>query len=80
MQKMGYDDRKKVIGEISPDTVIWRYMNLYQLVDIIENNRLFFCRADKFEDPFEGKRSLPSKEFLRELYHQMKLKDENLEV
>lgn len=47
---------------VEPDDdnpVIWRYMDFAQLVHVLENRELFFPRADKFEDPFEG--TLPRK-------------------
>lgn len=37
-----------------PDTVLWRYMDLTKLLDILGNQCLHFTRIDKFEDPFEG--------------------------
>lgn len=40
---------------IRPETEkIWRYMTFTKFVSILEKNELFFTRADKFEDPFEG--------------------------
>lgn len=33
---------------------VWRYMDFTKLVSLIDSRRLFFTRADKFEDPFEG--------------------------
>lgn len=33
---------------------IWRYMDFTKLVSLIDTKKLFFCRADKFDDPFEG--------------------------
>ncbi|MGX9992133.1 hypothetical protein ACS4RR_023720 [Rhizobium sp. Z1P35] len=33
---------------------IWRYMDLAKFISLLENKTLFFTRADKFEDPFEG--------------------------
>lgn len=42
------------------DLVIWRYMSLQKFKFMIKNKALFFCRADKFSDPFEG--TLPKKE------------------
>ena len=36
------------------ETVLWRYMDFCKFIDIIERNALFFARADKFEDPYEG--------------------------
>jgi len=38
-----------------PDgTTIWRYVSLAGLVSILSTETLFFCRADKLGDPFEG--------------------------
>jgi hypothetical protein len=33
---------------------LWRYMDFTKLLSVLENKSLFFTRADKFEDPFEG--------------------------
>jgi hypothetical protein len=42
------------------DKVIWRYMNLEKFESILRDNALFFCRVDRFADPFEG--SIPKHE------------------
>lgn len=36
---------------------IWRYMDFTKLISIINSQSLFFTRADKFNDPFEGSMS-----------------------
>ena len=36
------------------DAILWRYMSLEKFANILATNSLFFTRADKFEDPFEG--------------------------
>lgn len=33
---------------------IWRYMDFTKFISLIETNNLYFTRADKFNDPFEG--------------------------
>lgn len=33
---------------------VWRYIDFTKLVDLLINEQLYFCRSDKFEDPFEG--------------------------
>lgn len=33
---------------------VWRYMDFTKFVSFIESKHLYFARADKFEDPFEG--------------------------
>lgn len=39
---------------------IWRYLDLEKFKSLLKDQALFFCRADKFSDPFEG--SLPRRE------------------
>lgn len=36
------------------DIKIWRYMDFTKLVSLLEEEGLFFSRADFFDDPFEG--------------------------
>lgn len=38
----------------SDDTVIRRYLSIPQYLSILENEWLYFNRADMFDDPFEG--------------------------
>lgn len=33
---------------------IWRYLDFTKFVSLLETESLFFCRADCFDDPFEG--------------------------
>jgi hypothetical protein len=42
-----------------PEAILWRYMNFPKFVAMLENGGLFFVRASKFDDPFEG--SYPKK-------------------
>jgi hypothetical protein len=44
----------------NPTYTVWRYMNLDKFESILKNEALFFCRADRFSDPFEG--SIPKRE------------------
>jgi hypothetical protein len=39
---------------------VWRYMSLDKYESLLKTSSLFFCRSDKFSDPFEG--SIPRKE------------------
>jgi hypothetical protein len=41
---------------ITPDdhTVLWRYSDFAKFMDLVEGRKLWFSRADKFEDPLEG--------------------------
>lgn len=36
------------------ETIVWRYLDFEKFVDLITSKKLFMCRSDKFEDPFEG--------------------------
>ena len=47
---------KEVDGITPPDDwdTLWRYMNFEKFVNILATEFLFFTRADKFDDPFEG--------------------------
>lgn len=42
------------------DDIVWRYLSLDKFESSINRNGLFFCRPDRFSDPFEG--SLPKEE------------------
>lgn len=39
---------------IEDDEKIWRYMDFTKFISLLENENLFFSRADLFEDKFEG--------------------------
>lgn len=39
---------------LNVDDVLWRYVDAAKFFDFLENTSLFFCRADHFEDKFEG--------------------------
>lgn len=45
---------------IESNAILWRYMNFDKFISMLETESLFFCRADKFSDPFEG--TIPRKE------------------
>ena len=36
------------------DAVLWRYMDFTKFVSLLDKRALFFVRADKLGDPFEG--------------------------
>lgn len=42
----------------SADTVLWRFMDFPKFVSLLKTKSLFFTRADKFEDPFEGAKGI----------------------
>lgn len=37
-----------------PDSSLWRYMDFAKFVSLLDRQSLFFARADKLDDPFEG--------------------------
>lgn len=43
-------------GLYPPDdlTTVWRYTDFTKFVDLLNSQSLYFTRADRFEDPFEG--------------------------
>jgi hypothetical protein len=57
--------------------ILWRYVDLARYTDLLLKRQLFFSRADKFEDPFEGRlskavndRSLKNLQQNEEIKHQ----------
>ena len=44
----------------TPEQIIWRYLDLDKFESILMDKGLFFCRSDKFSDPFEG--TIPKRE------------------
>src|ERR1700683_2568059 len=45
---------------LEPTAILWRYISREKLESLLKDRALFFCRADKFTDPFEG--SIPKRE------------------
>ncbi len=37
-----------------PNIKVWRYMDFTKYVSLLDTRSLYFARADKFDDPFEG--------------------------
>ncbi|MBI2280053.1 MAG: DUF2971 domain-containing protein [Bacteroidetes bacterium] len=54
-----------------PRTIVWRYIDFTKFVDILTSEQLFFCRSDKFEDPFEGIFQLKDYKSTREMFSTM---------
>lgn len=50
--------QKRAYLKPADDAVLWRFMDFTKFVSLLKNNALFFTRADKFEDPFEGAKGL----------------------
>ncbi len=47
--------------DLENDATLWRYMSLAKYESLLKSQALFFCRADKFSDPYEF--SIPRPEF-----------------
>lgn len=47
--------------KIEDNAILWRYMSFEKYKSLLTDQALFFCRADKFADPYEC--SIPKKEF-----------------
>ena len=44
-----------------PNQKIWRFVDFTKYVDLLDKEQLYFCRLDKFEDPYEG--AFPTNKF-----------------
>ncbi|NQX15087.1 DUF2971 domain-containing protein [Rathayibacter sp. VKM Ac-2857] len=42
------------IDDLEDDVVLWRYVDLFRYLDLLQTGELYFARADKMEDPWEG--------------------------
>ncbi len=47
---------------VDSDTLLWRYMDCAKFLDLLERRSLFFARADKLGDPFEGASGVAERE------------------
>jgi uncharacterized protein YlaI len=60
MVKRSYS--KSAYEKPSLDSKLWRYMDFTKFVSLLFNDGLYFCRADIFEDPFEGAKGVKANE------------------
>jgi hypothetical protein len=49
-----YQENIHIQKPANENAVIWRYLDFTKLVSLLESCSLYFCRADKLGDPFEG--------------------------
>ena len=49
-----YGEHPAFVQPNDEEIKVWRYMDFTKLIFLIDSQRLFFTRADKFNDPFEG--------------------------
>lgn len=55
---------------------IWRYLDFTKFVSLLDHKALFFTRADKFDDPFEGIYSKANIELRPQVYGEKVPKEE----
>lgn len=54
---------------LEDNAVLWRYMDLSRFESLLTQKSLFFCRADKFNDSFEGSILKKESEYLNKKSH-----------
>lgn len=61
------DQGHEAIFPPKQNCTIWRYTDFTKLLSLVENRRLYFPRADQFDDPYEGALSHEGVRLLRDL-------------
>jgi hypothetical protein len=51
---MTYETHPSLPDIDDPDTVLWRYVDLYRWLDLLQTSELHLTRADQMEDRWEG--------------------------
>jgi hypothetical protein len=46
--------KPRISSGLKSQDVLWRYLDAAKFLDFLQNDTLFFCRGDQFEDKFEG--------------------------
>ncbi len=63
-----YAERKDFIKPDNENIKIWRYLDFTKFISLLDKRALFFARADKFNDPFEGSTSKANVQHRPEVY------------
>ena len=63
-----YQEHRKFRQPDDENIKVWRYMDFTKFVSLINTQKLYFSRADKFNDPFEGSWPLKNIELREKLY------------
>lgn len=58
---------------------LWRYIDLAKLIDLLERRVIFFPRADRFDDPWEGAIPEQTRRRRRQSFEQLQTDTEHLE-
>jgi hypothetical protein len=61
------------IGELDPDTVIWRYLTLKKFVSLIELGAVWFAKLGIFEDAEEGMTPELTRQHIKSRHRDMEL-------
>lgn len=61
----------KLLSLPNDDVVVWRYMDFPKYVALLRLKSLYFCRADKIGDPFEGSIPKGNTEIRRQFYKEL---------
>ena len=51
---MTYERHPRLPDTDDPDTVLWRYVDVYKWLDLLQTSELHLTRVDQMEDPWEG--------------------------
>jgi len=65
-----YQSHPVFIEPENEEVKVWRYMDFTKFVSLIDTKRLYFTRADRFEDPFEGswpKKNIEARKYAPEI-------------
>ena len=54
---------------VDPSEKLWRYVDFAKFIDLLETRSLFFSRADKFDDVFEGASGLAERQIEWDNYY-----------
>ena len=63
--------RRNSLMAPAEDAILWRYMTFTKFASLLSKKALFFARADKLEDPFEGSFSVLNLELSPVIYGNM---------
>lgn len=66
-----YKQHEAFESPTDPNIKIWRFMDFTKFVALLETRKLFFTRADKFDDPFEGSYSKANQQLRPVVYKDM---------
>jgi len=63
-----YEEHEVFQPPADRNVTIWRYLSLGKFVSLLETRSLYFARADRLGDPFEGAYSRANQEHRAEMY------------